>query len=187
MVARSLLTKYPGSTILYNLIVSRCVPELIARLGGRGIRTRVGHSFIKAQMREYNAIFGGEHSGHFYFRDNWYADSGLIALMVVLEVVSEEGKPVSEVLKGLCSRVRSGEINSHVKNIPAKLAELKTRYADGQQDELDGITISYPHWWFNVRPSNTEPLLRLNVEADTRGLMEQKRDELLRIIREPGT
>jgi phosphomannomutase len=187
MVARSLLTKYPGSTILYNLIVSRCVPELIARLGGRGIRTRVGHSFIKAQMREYNAIFGGEHSGHFYFRDNWYADSGLIALMVVLEVVSEEGKPVSEVLKGLCSRVRSGEINSHVKNIPAKLDELKARYADGVQDELDGITISYPHWWFNVRPSNTEPLLRLNVEADTRGLMEQKRDELLKIIREPGT
>src|ERR671936_444350 len=115
MVARSLLTKYPGSTILYNLIVSRCVPELIARLGGRGIRTRVGHSFIKAQMRAYNAIFGGEHSGHFYFRDNWYADSGLIALLVVLEVVSEEGKPVSEVIKGLCSRVRSGEINSHVR------------------------------------------------------------------------
>jgi phosphomannomutase len=187
MVARSLLTKYPGSTILYNLIVSRCVPELIARMGGRGVRTRVGHSFIKAQMREYNAIFGGEHSGHFYFRDNWYADSGLIALMVVLEVVSEEGKPVSAVIKGLCSRVRSGEINSHVANIPAKLDELKMHYADGTLDELDGITIAYPTWWFNVRPSNTEPLLRLNVEADTHGLMEQKRDELLGIIREQGT
>ena len=187
MVARTLLKKHPGSTIVYNLICSRSVPQTIERNGGRAVRERVGHSFIKATMRREDAIFGGEHSGHFYFRDNWYADSGLIALMVVLEVVSEEGKPVSEVLKGLCSRVRSGEINSHVKNIPAKLDELKMRYADGDLDELDGITISYPHWWFNVRPSNTEPLLRLNVEADTHGLMEQKRDELLGIIREQGT
>ena len=184
MVARSLLKKNPGSTILYNLIVSKCVPELVARLDGTAIRTRVGHSFIKQQMRESNAIFGGEHSGHFYFRDFWYADSGLIALMTVLEVVSEEGKPVSEVIKSLCSRVRSGEINTHVADIPAKLAELKRKYADGELDELDGITISYPDWWFNVRPSNTEPLLRLNVEADNRALMERKRDEVLGVIRE---
>ena len=184
MVARSLLKKNPGATILYNLIVSKSVPELIERLGGHAIRTRVGHSFIKQQMRENNAIFGGEHSGHFYFRDNWYADSGLIALMVVLEVISEEGKPVSEVVKGLSTRVRSGEINTHVADVPAKLAELKARYKDGQQDELDGITVSYPAWWFNVRPSNTEPLLRLNLEADNQALMEQKRDEVLGVIRE---
>jgi phosphomannomutase len=184
LVSESMLRKHPGATILYNLINSRSVPEVIERNGGRGIRTRVGHSFIKAQMRENDAIFGGEHSGHFYFRDNWYADSGLIALMVVLEVISEEGKPVSEVIKSLCSRARSGEINTHVANIPAKLAELKQRFSDGQQDELDGITVSYPHWWFNVRPSNTEPLLRLNVEADSRELMEQKRDEVLGVIRE---
>lgn len=184
MVARSLLKKYPGATILYNLIISKSVPELIERMGGRAIRTRVGHSFIKQQMREYNAIFGGEHSGHFYFRDNWYADSGLIALLVVLEVVSEEGKPVSEVVRGLSTRSRSGEINSQVADIPGKLAELKARYKDGELDELDGITISYPTWWFNVRPSNTEPLLRLNVEADSKELMEQKRDEVLSIIRE---
>ena len=184
MVARSLLHKYPGATILHNLIVSHCVPELIERMGGRAIRTRVGHSFIKAEMRAHSAIFGGEHSGHFYFRDNWYADSGLIALLVVLEVVCEEGKAVSEVIAGLCSRERSGEINSHVNDIPAKLSALKSRYRDGVLDELDGITIAYPTWWFNVRPSNTEPLLRLNLEADNRALMEQKRDELLSVIRE---
>jgi phosphomannomutase len=135
-------------------------------------------------MRENNAIFGGEHSGHFYFRDNWYADSGLIALLMVLEVVSEEGKPVSEVVRGLSTRSRSGEINSHVTDIPGKLAELKERFKNGELDELDGITISYPTWWFNVRPSNTEPLLRLNVEADSKELMEQKRDEVLSVIRE---
>ncbi len=184
MVARALLKKNPGSAILYNLIVSKCVPELVERLGGKPVRTRVGHSFIKAQMRENDAIFGGEHSGHFYFRDNFFADSGLIALMVVLEVVSEENKPVSEIVASLCTRKRSGEINSEVKDIPSKLAELRDRYKDGEEDQLDGITVSYPDWWFNVRASNTEPLLRLNVEADSRELMEQKRDELLAVIRE---
>jgi len=184
LVARSLLKKTPGSTILYNVNVSTCVPEMVARMGGKAIRTRVGHSFIKAQMRENNAIFGGEHSGHFYFRDFWFADSGLIALMSVLEVVSEEGKPVSQIIRELCPRVRSGEINSHVSDVQAKENELKERYKDGKLDTLDGITITYPTWWFNVRPSNTEPLLRLNVEADNRQLMEQKRDELLGVIRE---
>jgi len=184
LVARSLLKKNPGSTILYNVNVSTCVPEMVERMGGKAIRTRVGHSFIKAQMRENNAIFGGEHSGHFYFRDFWFADSGLIALMSVLEVVSEEGKPVSQIIRELCSRVRSGEINSHVSDVRAKENELKERYKDGTLDTLDGITITYPTWWFNVRPSNTEPLLRLNVEADGKELMEQKRDELLGVIRE---
>jgi phosphomannomutase len=184
LVSRSLLQKYPGSTILYNLIVSRSVPELIERMGGVAVRTRVGHSFIKQIMRERNAIFGGEHSGHFYFRDFWFADSGMIALLVVLELVSQEGTTVSALIRSLDTRVRSGEINTHVADIPGKLAEIERHYADGAIDHLDGTTVNYPTWWFNVRPSNTEPLLRLNVEADNRALMEQKRDEVLAIIRE---
>ena len=184
LVARSLLERSPGSTILYNLICSRGVPELITKLGGKAIRTRVGHSFIKAEMRENNAIFGGEHSGHFYFRDNFFADSGMIALLVVLELISRENKPVSELIRSIDHRFRSGEINSHVEDIPAKLQELRDRFKDGQQDELDGITVNYPDWWFNVRASNTEPLIRLNLEGDTKELMEKHRDDLLGIIRD---
>jgi len=183
LVSQNLLRKYPGSPILYNLIISRTVPEMVQQAGGHAVRTRVGHSFIKAIMREQNAVFGGEHSGHFYFRDFWFADSGLIAMLMVLELVSQEGKSVSTLLRSLDTRVRSGEINSHVADIPAKLEQLQQRYADGQIDHLDGITVSYPTWWFNVRASNTEPLLRLNVEGDTRELMESKRDELLALIR----
>jgi len=184
LVAKMLLRKHPGSTILYNLICSRSVPELIAAEGGRAVRTRVGHSIIKQVMREHNAIFGGEHSGHFYFRDHYYADSGLIALLVVLELISQEGKPVSELLRPLDRRFRSGEINSRVADIAAKLAELEQHYADAREiDHLDGVTIQYDAWWFNVRPSNTEPLLRLNVEADSAELLARKRDEVLALIR----
>ncbi len=186
LVANSLLRKQPGATILYNLISSRSVPELIERDGGRAVRTRVGHSFIKAQMRQENAIFGGEHSGHFYFRDNWYADSGLIAFLIVLELVSESGKPVSELVAAIDKRFRSGEINSEVSDQKSKIAEIEEKYrAQGAEiDHLDGITVSFPTWWFNVRPSNTEPLLRLNLEADTRDEMERRRDEVLHLIRE---
>ncbi|WP_052889710.1 hypothetical protein [Thermogemmatispora carboxidivorans] len=185
LVAQSLLRKHPGSTILYNLIVSRSVPELIEHLGGKAVRTRVGHSYIKAQMRELNAIFGGEHSGHFYFRDNWYADSGLIAFLLLLELVSIENKPLSELIKPLNTRVRSGEINSRVSDVQGKLEALVEHYGPQARsvDRLDGITLDFGDWWFNVRPSNTEPLLRLNVEANTRELMEAKRDELLAFIR----
>ena len=183
LVAKKMLERHPGSTILYNLICSRSVPEVIEKAGGKAIRTRVGHSFIKAQMRKENAVFGGEHSGHFYYRDNWYADSGIITLLIVLELLSEAHQSVSEVLKPLDTRVRSGEVNSHVKDIPAKIKEIEERYHDGKIDHLDGVTVQYDSWWFNVRPSNTEPLLRLNVEADTRQQMEQKRDELLALIR----
>lgn len=183
MVATNILKKHPGSTILYNLICSRSVPEVIQKAGGKAIRTRVGHSFIKAQMREENAIFGGEHSGHFYYRDNWYADSGIITLLMVLELLSEENKTVSEVLGPIDTRFRSGEINSHVADIPGKMREIEQRYGDGKIDHLDGVTVQYPTWWFNVRPSNTEPLLRLNVEADTERQMEEKRDEVLALIR----
>ena len=134
-------------------------------------------------MRDRDVVFGGEHSGHFYFRDNWYADSGMIALLQCLELFSDANKPVSEVIAPIDTRVRSGEINSTVKDIPAKLAELQERYKDAQIDHLDGVTIAYPNWWMNVRPSNTEPLLRLNVEGDTREIMERSRDEVLALIR----
>jgi phosphomannomutase len=185
LVAQSLLRRNPGATILYNLICSRSVPEVIERGGGRAVRTRVGHSFIKAQMREENAIFGGEHSGHFYFRDNWYADSGLIAFLIVLEVVSQSGKTVSELLAPIDTRFRSGEVNSKVADQEAKMREVEEHFAarGAEVDHLDGVTISFPTWWCNVRPSNTEPLLRLNVEADTRAEMERRRDEVLAVIR----
>lgn len=188
LVAQSLLRHNPGATILYNLICSRSVPEVIERGGGRAVRTRVGHSFIKEQMREENAIFGGEHSGHFYFRDNWYADSGLIAFLIVLEVLSQSGKTVSELLAPIDTRFRSGEINSDVADLvakEAKMAEVEAHFATrgAQVDHLDGVTISFPTWWANIRPSNTEPKLRLNVEADTREEMERRRDEVLAIIR----
>ncbi|HEX6543737.1 MAG TPA: phosphomannomutase/phosphoglucomutase [Ktedonobacterales bacterium] len=185
LVAQSLLRKHPGATILYNLINSRSVPELIEREGGRAVRTRVGHSFIKAQMREENAIFGGEHSGHFYFRDNWYADSGLIAFLVVLELISESGKTVSELVRSVDHRYRSGEINSTVADQQGRMKAIEDHYAalGGKIDHLDGITVSFPTWWFNVRPSNTEPLLRLNLEADTPDEMAERRDEVLQLIR----
>ncbi len=185
IASNSLLQKYPGSTILYNLIVSKSVPELVAKLGGTSFRTRVGHSYIKAEMRTHNAIFGGEHSGHFYFRDNWFADSGLIAFLMTLELVSTGDKPLSEMLKPLDSWVRSGEINSTVSDAKSKLQALEDHFGPQAQsvDHLDGITVDAGSWWFNVRSSNTEPLLRLNVEAKTRELMEQKRDEVLNFIR----
>jgi phosphomannomutase len=185
IASESLLHKHPGSTILYNLIVSKSVPELIDQLGGKAVRTRVGHSYIKAEMRRLNAIFGGEHSGHFYFRDNWFADSGLIALLITLELVSAEGKPLSELLQPLDKGVRSGEINSVISDVQGKLQALEEKYSRDAHsvDHMDGITVDYGDWWFNVRPSNTEPLLRLNVEANSRQLMELKRDELLAFIR----
>jgi phosphomannomutase len=184
LVARALLRKNPGATIVYNTVVSRCVPELVERMGGHAVRARVGHAFMNEAMHAHDAIFGAEHSGHFYFRDFWDADSGLIALMNALEVIAEEGQPVSTLIASLCPRVRSGEINSEVADIPATFARVKKAFPDGQLDELDGVTITYPDWWLSVRPSNTEPLLRLNVEADTRALMEQKRDTVLQVIRQ---
>ncbi len=183
LVALNTLKRYPGAKILYNLICGRSVPEQIERAGGIPIRSQVGHSIIKKIMRDEDVVFGGEHSGHFYFKDNWYADSGMIALMQCLEVFSQADRPVSDVIAPLDSRVRSGEINSKVDDVPKKLAALEKAYADATIDHLDGLTVSYPHWWMNVRPSNTEPLLRLNVEGDTRELMELERDRALALIR----
>ncbi|MBV8117815.1 MAG: phosphomannomutase/phosphoglucomutase [Candidatus Eremiobacteraeota bacterium] len=183
LVALNTLKKHPGAKILYNLICSRSVPERVTAAGGTAIRSQVGHSIIKKTMREQDVVFGGEHSGHFYFKDNWYADSGMIALMQCLEVFSETDKTVSQVIAPLDTRFRSGEINSHVADSAATLKKLQDYYKDAQIDHLDGVTIQYPNWWLNVRPSNTEPLLRLNVEGDTKELMEKHRDEALALIR----
>ena len=183
LVAKNLLKKEKGATILYNLICSKAVPEVIEREGGKPIRTRVGHALIKPLMKEYNAVFGGEHSGHFYFRNNWFADSGLIALLVCLELVSEENQPLSALVKSIDPYFRSGEINSRVENIPRMLEEIEKHYSQGKVDHLDGLTIDFGDWWFNIRPSNTEPLLRLNIEAQSRETLERKKEELLSLIR----
>jgi phosphomannomutase len=183
LVARSLLKKEPGATILYNLICSKTVPETIAKYGGKAIRTRVGHALIKPLMKEHNAVFGGEHSGHFYFRNNYFADSGMIALLVCLELVSEENKNLSKLVAEIDPYVRSGEINSHVEDIPAKLKEIKEHYKNLQVDELDGITVDGGEFWFNLRPSNTEPLLRMNMESNSPQLLKQKVAEVLELIR----
>jgi phosphomannomutase len=183
LVGVDTLRTTPGAKILHNLICSRSVPEAIERAGGVAVRSKVGHSFIKKTMRDEDIPFGGEHSGHFYFKRNWFADSGMIALMQCLNVFSRASGPVSSVIAPIDRRSRSGEINSRVADIPGKLAALRARYADARIDDLDGVTIQYPDWWMNVRASNTEPLLRLNVEGDTRELMERKRDEALAFIR----
>jgi phosphomannomutase len=183
MVARSLLAKNPGASIIYNLICSKAVPEVIKSSGGIPIRTRVGHAIIKPIMKEKNAIFGGEHSGHFYFRDNWFADSGLIAFLVCLELLSHSKSKLSQLVASFDKYFRSGEINSKVMDIPGKLKELASFYPNAKIDESDGITIDCGNFWFNVRPSNTEPLLRLNLEADTPALMKEKTEEVLKIIR----
>jgi phosphomannomutase len=184
LVAKNLLKKEKGATILYNLICSKAVPEIIEKEGGRAVRTRVGHALIKPLMKHYNAVFGGEHSGHFYFRNNWFADSGLIALLVCLELISEENRPLSALVKSIDPYFRSGEINSRVENIPGKLKEIEDHYSQGKIDHLDGLTVDFGDWWFNLRPSNTEPLLRLNVEANSPVILDQKKKEVLQLIRE---
>jgi phosphomannomutase len=183
LVAQNLLRKYPGSAVVYNLICSRTVPEVIEEAGGRPIRSRVGHSFIKKTMRAEDAVFGGEHSGHFYFRENWYADSGLIAFLTMIELLSREKKSLSEYLAPIDTRFRSGEINSEVSDVHGTLDRIKSTYHDADTDTLDGLTVSYPTWWFNLRPSNTQPLLRLNVEADTKDELDERTNEVLGIVR----
>jgi phosphomannomutase len=184
MVAIAMLKQHPGAAICYNLICSRSVPEIVEANGGRPVRTPVGHSLIKKIMREEDAVFGGEHSGHFYFRDNWYADSGMIALLTVLQLVSESGQSLSEILRPLDTRVRSGEINLTVEDKTGALERIESTFrAQGATiDRLDGVTVEFPDWWFNVRASNTEPLLRVNIEADTPERLEQATKEVLSLI-----
>jgi phosphomannomutase len=185
LLARSILAKNPGATILYDPRSSRAVPDLVAAEGGRSDLSRVGHAFFKVRMREEHAAFGGEVSGHYYFRDFWNADSGTIPALLMLELISKEGRTIGELMAEFRSKYFiSGEINSEVADQAAKLDEIRERYADGEISELDGVSVDYPDWHFNVRPSNTEPLLRLNLESlVSREDMERRRDEVLGLIR----
>jgi phosphomannomutase len=183
LVARSILAKHPHEKVIYSLTCSRVVPETIREMGGEPIRSRVGHSFIKAMMAETGAIFGGEHSGHYYFRDHYRADCGLLAALHVLEVLSQTSVPLSEVLQPLRRYWASGEINSEVADKRAAMETVGGSFASGRIDRTDGLTVDFDDWWFNLRPSNTEPLLRLNVEARDRAAGEERRDEILGMIR----
>ena len=182
LIAQDILSRGPA-TILYDLRSSRAVPECIEANGGKAIRSRVGHAFIKAQIRENDAVFAGELSGHYYFKQNFTAESQGLAMIMLSNLICKKNKPVHELVQPLRKYFSSGEINSKVADVKPILDTIRARYADGNMFELDGISSEYPRWWFNVRSSNTEPLLRLIVEADTRELMEEKRDELLKIIR----
>jgi phosphomannomutase len=183
IVARSILRKHPGEKVIYSITTSRVVRETIVESGGEPIRSRVGHSFIKQVMAETGAIFGGEHSGHYYFRDHYRADCGLLAALHVLEVLSEENKPLSDVLAPLRRYWNSGEINSEVADKEAAMRAIAEMYPPERRDWTDGLTVEFDEWWFNLRPSNTEPLLRLNVEAADAALGEAKQDEILAAIR----
>jgi len=182
-VAKSVLAKNPGAAIIYNLICSKSVPEIITENGGKPIRTRVGHSFIKSVMADTDAVFGGEHSGHYYFRDNYRADSGLIAAMLVLEELSRVSEPLSELRKPLERYAASGEVNVEVDDPPGTVERVSEAYSDADQEREDGLTVDLGDWWFNLRPSNTEPLLRLNLEAPDRESCEEHLSEVLALVK----
>ena len=187
LLAEAFLLRHPGATVIYDLRASYAVRDTVQKYGGTALMNRVGHAFFKRRMRETNAIFGGEVTGHYYFRDNLYADNGFIPAMLMLELMSKKGQSLHDLLAPLNAKYFiSGEINTKLRSmdaVPAKLQEIAARYSDGHQYELDGISVEYPDWHFNVRPSNTEPLLRLNLEATTPELMERKRDEVVALIR----
>ena len=186
LIADRELKKNPGANIIYNLISSRAVVEIVEENGGKAIRSRVGHSYIKKLMAETGAVFGGEHSGHFYFRDFWCADSGMLAAIHAIAALGEVKTPLSKLLKPYSRYLSSGEINSQVSDPQISMEEVEAKFGDSagnEVDHLDGLTVSGDTWWFNVRASNTEPLLRLNVEAKTQARMEKIRDEVLATIR----
>ena len=187
LLAEAFLLKHPGSTVIYDLRASRAVKDTVERLGGRALMNRVGHAFIKQRMRQEDGIFAGEVTGHYYFRDFYYADNGFIPALLILELMSKKGKSLRDLLQPLRERYFiSGEINTklgRMSEVPAKLAAIEARYKDAEIARMDGVSVDYPDWHFNVRASNTEPLLRLNLEAQTPEMMERKRDEVLGIIR----
>jgi phosphomannomutase len=184
LLAESILQKEGGGSVIYDVRASRAVPETIERAGGVALINRVGHAYIKHRMRKEEAVFGGEVSAHYYFRDFSQADSGVVPFLLLLELISNRGRKLSEILAPYRERFfLTGEINTPVADVPLKLQELKERYSDGRVTHLDGISVDYDDWHFNVRPSNTEPLLRLNLEAGSQELMEAKRDEVLDLIR----
>ena len=182
LIAQDLLAHEKG-VILYDLRSSRSVPEVIRENGGTPMMCRVGHAFIKQQMRDHNAVYAGELSGHYYFRENYFTESSAMATLCVANIVSRSDRPLSELVRPIRRYVASGEINARVNDTQAVLRAVKTRYRDGKLIELDGVSVEYADWWFNVRGSNTEPLIRLNLEARTAELMERKRDEVLALIR----
>jgi phosphomannomutase len=187
LIADRELRREPGATVIHNLITSHAVPEIVRERGGTPVRTRVGHSFIKATMADTGAVFGGEHSGHFYFRDFWRADSGMLAALHVIAALGSQEAPLSALLASYSRYVGSGEVNSEVADVHAALAAVRAAFGSregARTDELDGLTVELADGsWFNVRPSNTEPLLRLNVEARDERAMAQLRDEVLAVIR----
>jgi len=183
ILAAGILDRHPGETVVHNLICSRAVPEVIREHGGIPVRTRVGHSFIKQVMAETGAIFGGEHSAHYYFRDNWRADSGSIAALCVLEQLCRAGVPLSELRRPFERYVQSGEINSRVDDPASVIEQVAAQYEWATQDRLDGLTVDAGEWWFNLRPSNTEPLLRLNLEAPDAASCETHTAEVLALVR----
>jgi phosphomannomutase len=186
LLGESFCRKEPGARIVYDVRASRAVADRVAAAGGTALMHRVGHAFLKKRMRDENAIFGGEVSGHFYFRENWYADNGMIPAVLILELLGITGRKLSELVATLRERYHiSGEINSRVADVPAVLRRLQERYADARIHHLDGLSVDYDDWHFNVRPSNTEPLIRLNLEAYTEDAMLQRRDEVLALIRQP--
>jgi phosphomannomutase len=182
LLAKEILKKHPGATILYDLRSSKAVKEVIEENGGIAHECKVGHANIKKQMRDEGALFAGELSGHYYFQENSFAEAGSLPALMLLNLMAETEQPISALAQDLKRYYHSGEINSEVENKDAVLSALKAKYADGTMHELDGLKVEYPDWWFNVRPSNTEPLLRLNMEAATPELMATKRDELIALI-----
>jgi phosphomannomutase len=187
LLAEAFLMKHPGASIIYDLRASYAVKDVVAQYSGTALMNRVGHAFIKQRMRETNAIFGGEVTGHYYFRDNFYADNGFIPALLMLELMSKKGQSLHDLIAPLSKKYFiSGEINSKLPSmdlVPAKLEQIAEKYADGRQYKLDGLSVEYADWHFNVRPSNTEPLLRLNLEATAPDLMARKRDEVVALIR----
>ncbi|MFH1038501.1 MAG: phosphomannomutase/phosphoglucomutase [PVC group bacterium] len=182
LIARETLDRWPGATIIYDLRSSRVVPEEVEKAGGRALESRVGHSYIKEHMREQNAVFGGELSGHYYFRENFYADNAEIALIKILNLISSRQEPLSRLVAPLRRYAATGEINFRVGDKDAKIEELAEVFSDGEVYFLDGVSVRYPDWWFNVRKSNTEPFLRLNLEARTPELMEKSRERVEAVI-----
>jgi phosphomannomutase len=187
LLAEAFLLKQPGATVIYDLRASHAVRDTAARYGGRALMNRVGHAFIKQRMRQEDGIFAGEVTGHYYFKDFYYADNGFIPALLILELMSKKGQPLRDLLAPFRERYFiSGEINTKLASmaeVPRKLAAIESRYGDAEIARMDGISVDYPDWHFNVRASNTEPLLRLNLEAATPDLMEKRRDEVLRVIR----
>ena len=187
LLAEAFLLKHPGATVIYDLRASHAVRDTVARYGGTALMNRVGHAFIKQRMRKEDGIFAGEVTGHYYFRDFYYADNGFIPALLILELMSKKNQSLRDLLRPYRERYFiSGEINTKLKSIeevPKKLAAIEARYKDATLARLDGVSVDYPDWHFNVRGSNTEPLLRLNLEAKTPELMERKRDEVLDVIR----